>query len=433
VVDAYSADENLRLGTSYNPPRLQTYFGYPDDGGDPARAALRCVGVGECRKKHGVMCPSYMATREEMHATRGRAHLLWEAMKGEVLTRGWKEPAVKEALDLCLSCKGCKGECPVHVDMATYKAELLAHYYKGRLRPLKAYAFGYIDRWSRLAMLAPGFANAMANTALAKRALGIADERTMPRFARRSFTSDFKTVGSGMRVILWPDTFNNYYHPEVAHCAARVLAAAGCEVRLPARPLCCGRPLYEFGLLDSARAYLQRTLAALADDIRAGTPIVGLEPACVSVFREELPNLLAHDEQAKRLSKQVYLLSEFLAHKAPAFPFRELKRKAVVHAHCHHQAVLKTDALRELLKRIGLDYDLLDSGCCGMAGSYGFEREKYDVSVKCAERVLLPALRGAGDETLVIANGFSCRAQIEELAGRRPLHLAEVLDMACPA
>jgi Fe-S oxidoreductase len=309
----------------------------------------------------------------------------------------------------------------------------LAHYYKGRLRPLKAYAFGYIDRWSRLAMLAPGFANAMANTALAKRALGIADERTMPRFARRSFTSDFKTVGSGMRVILWPDTFNNYYHPEVAHCAARVLAAAGCEVRLPARPLCCGRPLYEFGLLDSARAYLQRTLAALADDIRAGTPIVGLEPACVSVFREELPNLLAHDEQAKRLSKQVYLLSEFLAHKAPAFPFRELKRKAVVHAHCHHQAVLKTDALRELLKRIGLDYDLLDSGCCGMAGSYGFEREKYDVSVKCAERVLLPALRGAGDETLVIANGFSCRAQIEELAGRRPLHLAEVLDMACPA
>ena len=376
------------------------------------------------------MCPSYMATREEMHATRGRAHLLWEAMKGEVLTRGWKEPAVKEALDLCLSCKGCKGECPVHVDMATYKAEFLAHYYEGRMRPLKAYAFGYIDRWSRLASHAPRLASALANSSLAKRLAGVARERTVPRFAPRPFARDFKPAGRGMRVILWPDTFNNYFHPEVAQAAVRTLVAAGCEVGLPRQPLCCGRPLYEFGLLDSARAYLERILATLADDIRAGTPIVGLEPACVSVFREELPNLLAHDEQAKRLSQQVFLLSEFLAHKAPAFPFRQFKRRAVVHAHCHHQAVLKTEALREVLGRLGLDYELLDSGCCGMAGSYGFEREKYDVSVKCAERVLLPAVRAAGAETLLIANGFSCRAQIEDLAGRTPLHLAEVLALS---
>ena len=433
IVEAYAPDQNLRLGTTYDPPRLHTHFGYPDDGGDPARAALRCVGVGECRKKSGVMCPSYMATGEEMHATRGRARLLWEAMKGEVITRGWKEPAVKEALDLCLSCKGCKGECPVHVDMATYKAEFLAHYYEGRLRPLKAYAFGYIDRWSRLAMLAPQLASTMANARVAKRLLGIAPKRTLPPFARRSFTRDFRGAGSGMRVILWPDTFNNYYHPEVAHAAARVLAAAGCEVHVPPRPLCCGRPLYEFGLLASARAYLERILATLEADIRAGTPIVGLEPACVSVFREELPNLLAHDEQAKRLSSQVFLLSEFLAHRAPAFTAGRLKGKALIHAHCHHQAVLKTDALREMLERLGLDYELLDSGCCGMAGSFGFEREKYDVSVKCAERVLLPAVREADNETLIVTNGFSCRAQIEELAGRRPLHLAELLSSACPA
>jgi len=430
IVDAYRADQNLRLGTAYDPPALKTHFGFPADGGDPARAALRCVGVGECRKKSGVMCPSYMATAEEMHATRGRARLLWEAMKGEVLTSGWREPAVKEALDLCLSCKGCKGECPVHVDMATYKAEFLSHYYERRLRPLKAYVFGYIDRWSRLAMQAPGLANSLANTALSKRLLGIAPQRTMPRFASRSFTRDFKGAGSGMRVILWPDTFNNYYHPQVAHAAVEVLAAAGCEVHVPSQPLCCGRPLYEFGLLGSARAYLQRILRALDAEIRAGTPIIGLEPACVSVFREELPNLLAHHEQAKRLSGQVFLLSEFLEHKAPRFPFRRLKRKALVHGHCHQQAVLKMDAERAVLDRLGLEYEVLDSGCCGMAGSYGFEREKYDVSVKCAERVLLPAVRRASPDTLIITNGFSCRAQIEELAERTPVHLAEVLKWA---
>ena len=433
IVDAYRADENLRLGTAYDPPALKTHFGFPADGADAARAALRCVGVGECRKKSGVMCPSYMATSEEMHSTRGRARLLWEAMKGEAITGGWREPALKEALDLCLSCKGCKGECPVHVDMATYKAEFLSHYYERRLRPLKAYAFGYIDRWSRLAMQAPGLASTLANAALSKRLLGVAPQRVMPRFAPRAFTRDFATAGSGMRVILWPDTFNNYFHPEVAHDAAAVLAAAGCEVRVPPRPLCCGRPLYEFGLLDSARAYLQRILGVLDADIRAGTPIVGLEPACVSVFRDELPNLLAHDEQAKRLSTQVHLLSEFLEHKAPRFAFRRLKRRALVHGHCHQQAVLKMDAERAVLDRLGLDYEVLDSGCCGMAGSFGFEREKHDVSIKCAERVLLPAVRHASADTLIMTNGFSCRAQIAELAGRRALHLAEVLRMACPA
>jgi Fe-S oxidoreductase len=427
IVHAYGPHENLRLGTSYDPPKLATWFGFPADGGDPARAALRCVGVGECRKDHGVMCPSYMATREEMHATRGRARLLWEAMKGEVLKDGWREEGVKEALDLCLSCKGCKGECPVKVDMATYKAEFLAHYYEHRLRPLNAYAFGYIDKWARLARFAPSLASSMANSALSKRLLGVPAQRTVPRFAKHSFTSTFVPMGKGTKVILWPDTFNNYFHPQVARAAADVLVRAGCEVHVPRQALCCGRPLYEFGLLDSARAYLRRVLDALDEEIRAGTPIIGLEPACVTVFREELPNLLAHDEQAMRLSRQVFLFSEYLARHAPSLAFGRLERRVLVHAHCHHQAVLKTDALRELLERLGADFEILDSGCCGMAGSFGFEEDKYDVSVKCAERVLLPAVKRASADTLVVTNGFSCRAQIEQLAGQRPLHVAELL------
>jgi Fe-S oxidoreductase len=372
------------------------------------------------------MCPSYRATREEMHATRGRARLLWEALIGDVIG-GWKDEHVKEALDLCLSCKGCKGECPVKVDMATYKAEFLAHYYEHRLRPLNAYAFGYIDKWARLARFAPSLASSMANSALSKRLLGVPPQRTVPRFAKHSFTSTFVPMGKGTKVILWPDTFNNYFHPQVARAAADVLVRAGCEVHVPRQALCCGRPLYEFGLLDSARAYLRRVLDALEQEIRAGTPIIGLEPACVTVFREELPNLLARDEQAMRLSRQVFLFSEYLARHAPSLAFGRLERRVLVHAHCHHQAVLKTDALRELLERLGADFEILDSGCCGMAGSFGFEQDKYDVSVKCAERVLLPAVKRASADTLVVTNGFSCRAQIEQLAGQRPLHVAELL------
>jgi Fe-S oxidoreductase len=335
--------------------------------------------------------------------------------------------------------------------MATYKAEFLSHYYDGPFwkaprRPLNAYAFGLIDRWSRLASHAPGVANFLSNTGVAKAIAGIPMQRKVPGFASTCFTREFRRTNGqinshkeesnainaktsrAMKVILWPDTFNNYFHPEVAAAAAGALAAAGCEVSIPRTTLCCGRPLYEFGMLDRARSYLQEVMDVLADDIRAGTPIVGLEPACVSVFREELPNLFAHDEQAKRLSRQVLLLSEFLEHKAPAFPFRKLGAKAVVHGHCHQQAVLKMDAERAVLARLGLDYEVLDSGCCGMAGSFGFEKEKYEVSLKCAQRVLIPAVQSAAPETLILTNGFSCRAQIEELSGRSPLHLAQLLQ-----
>ncbi|MBS1191718.1 MAG: FAD-binding oxidoreductase [Rhodocyclaceae bacterium] len=437
VIDAYRADENLRLGTGYSPVRLETEFAYSEDGHDFSRTVLRCVGVGECRSKKGVMCPSYQATGEEMHSTRGRARLLFEMQRGEVLTQGWQEPAVKEALDLCLSCKGCKGECPVHVDMATYKAEFMSHYYDGRLRPAAAYAFGLIDRWARLASHAPGLVNFLSGhqpfAGAIKGLVGIAPQRRLPAFAREPFTRTFRRrpwPPTGKALILWPDTFNNYLHPEVALAAAEVLENAGYEVRIPGRHLCCGRPLYEFGMLDRARDYLLRILETLDGEIRAGIPIVGLEPACLTVFREEMPQMLPGNEQAKRLARQTFLLSEFIERQGQDFPLGKLPRKALVHGHCHHQAVLKMDAETAVLKKLGVDFELLDSGCCGMAGSFGFEKAKYEVSMACGERVLLPAVRAAPEETLIIADGYSCREQIVQTTERQPLHLAQVLRLA---
>ncbi|MGQ0752695.1 MAG: FAD-binding and (Fe-S)-binding domain-containing protein [Betaproteobacteria bacterium] len=426
LVESLRADERLRLGTTYDPPAVDTHFRYPGDGGNFPRAMLRCVGVGECRKRDGTMCPSYMATGEEMHCTRGRARLLWEMLNRDAIDAGWKSPAVKEALDLCLSCKGCRSECPVKVDMATYKAEFMSHYYEGRLRPANAYAFGLIDRWSRLASLVPRLSNSIANSALAKRLTGIAPQRRVTPYADMPFTREFRAQGEGKDVILWPDTFNNYFQPWVLRSAAQALGAAGCRVRIPPKPVCCGRALYEFGMLKRAKRYLAEILDTLDADIRKGTPIIGLEPACVSVFRVELLELFPFDEQAKRLAVQTLHLSEFLAQQAPQFPFRRNGR-AIVHGHCHHKSVIGMDDEVQVLKRLGMEPEVLNSGCCGMAGSFGFEREKYEVSMRCAERVLAPAVRQADGETLVIADGFSCREQLAHTTGRKALHLAEVL------
>jgi FAD/FMN-containing dehydrogenase/Fe-S oxidoreductase len=440
VVDAYDPTENLRLGASYAPPAVESRFRYPDDRNDFARATLRCVGVGECRKKSGLMCPSYKVTMEEKHATRGRAHLLFEMLRGEEIREGWKSDAVKEALDLCLSCKGCKGECPVHVDMATYKAEFMAKRYAGRLKPRCAYVFGWIDRWAHLASFAPGLVNFLARTPpfsdAAKAIAGVHPKRTIPRFAKRTFRAGFaqrtRRNAGARRVILWPDTFNDHFHPETAHAAADVLEAAGYEVAIPGRRLCCGRPLYEFGMLDLARRYFSDIMTALAADIARGTPIVVLEPACASAFRDELPNLFFRDEVARRLATQVVLLEELLVRDEGWQP-AQLGRRAIVHGHCHQQAVLGMDAQREALERAGVECDIPDAGCCGMAGSFGFEKEKYEISMACAERVLLPALRAAGDDTLVIANGFSCREQVAQATGRLPVHLAQVLRLGLGA
>jgi FAD/FMN-containing dehydrogenase/Fe-S oxidoreductase len=438
LIDANPRTSELRLGTDYRPPAPATHFQFPEDGGSFAHAALRCVGVGKCRRHEGgTMCPSYMVTREEEHATRGRARLLFEMLNGDELGDGWRSEAVKEALDLCLACKGCKHDCPVNVDMATYKAEFLSHYWDGRLRPRSAYAFGLIPWWARLASWAPDVVNLLARTpglaAIGKRLAGMAPERPIPRFAPRTFRALFRARGArgadgGRRVILWPDTFNDHFHPETAMAAVEVLEAAGCHVVVPDRHLCCGRPLYDYGMLDRAKAFLLDVLDALRAEIRAGVPVVGLEPSCVAVFRDEMRSLLPHDEDAQRLAAQTYLLSEYLVHVGWRPP--RLERRAVVHGHCHHKSVLGFDAEKTLLTQLGLDHEVLDSGCCGMAGAFGFERGKYDVSVACGERVLLPAVRGAGDDELIVADGFSCRTQIEQLTGRRAVHVADVVAMA---
>ncbi|HKF21748.1 MAG TPA: FAD-linked oxidase C-terminal domain-containing protein [Candidatus Angelobacter sp.] len=437
-IDAKPLDADLRLGAGYDPPKLKTYFSFPEEHGHFAEATTLCVGVSKCRKdESGTMCPSFMATREEMYSTRGRTRLLFEMLRGDPLRGGWRSETVHDALGLCLACKACKTECPMNVDMATYKSEFLAHYYEGRVRPRAAYAMGLITQWARMASMAPRFVNFFTQTPGIANVLklfgGVAPERRMPKFANQTLRSWFSrrpVQNSGKpRVMLWPDTLSNHFHPRIGQAAVEVLEHAGYQAVLPQASLCCGRPLYDFGMLDRAKVQLEEVLAELKDEIAAGTPVIGLEPSCVSVFRDEMPNLLGPNEQAEKLRRQSFLLSEFLVQKAGYRP-PQLSRKALVHGHCHHKSVLKFDSEQELLKRLGLDFQIIDSGCCGMAGSFGFEKEKYDVSVKIGERVLLPAVRQAAPDTLIIADGFSCFQQIEQLTGRRALHIAEVLQMA---
>lgn len=442
VLDAYRPDQNLRLGTSYDPPQLETHFHYPEDKGSFARATLRCIGIGRCRRtESGTMCPSFMVTREEKHTTRGRARMLFEMLQGNPIN-GWRSDEVKDALDLCLACKGCKGDCPVNVDMATYKAEFLAHYYEGRLRPRSAYAFGLIYRWARLAALMPGLMNFLTHTppfsGLAKLLAGMPRQRQIPAFASQTFKQWFQRRGvhneGNVPVLLWPDTFNNHFHPQTAQAATEVLEAAGYQVIVPEQTLCCGRPLYDYGMLDQAKQLLRQVLHLLQPQIQAGIPVVVLEPSCAAVFRDEMTNLFPHDEDAQRLSRQTFLLSEFLVKKAPEYQLPKLRgRKALVHGHCHHKAIMTMKDEQEVLHRLGLNFEILDSGCCGMAGSFGFERDHYEVSMKCGERVLLPAVRQAGPETLIITDGFSCREQIAQATDRRALHLAQVIQMALRA
>lgn len=439
VVDPFPIDENLRLGADFHPWEPKTHFRFPEDQGHLWHGAMRCVGVGKCRRKEeGVMCPSYMVTLEEKHSTRGRAHLLFEMLQGEELKDGWQDDGVKEALDLCLSCKGCKGECPVNVDMATYKAEFMSHYYEKHPRPLSAYAFGHIDRWAELASIAPELANFFSQTSpfsdIAKAVLDIPRQRQIPAFAPQTFRRWFQNRKAdrspGPQVILWPDTFNNYFHPHTARSAVEVLEKMGWRVRIPREKLCCGRPLYDFGMLDEAKVYLKRILSSLQRDIEAGYPIVVLEPSCASVFKEELKNLLPDEPLTEKLSGQTMLLSEFLQKKASEFELPRMKRKALVQAHCHHKSIFKTEAEEQVFKRMGIEPKVLDSGCCGMAGPFGFEGSKFEVSQACAERVLLPAVRKAEPEEIVVADGFSCREQIRQNSDRYPLHLADVLNLA---
>jgi FAD/FMN-containing dehydrogenase/Fe-S oxidoreductase len=438
VVEPNKLDENLRLGAGYRPWEPETHFQFPADHGSLAQATLRCVGVGKCRHDEGgVMCPSFRVTQEEEHSTRGRAHLLWEMTRGDVIRGGWRDEDVKHSLDLCLSCKGCKTDCPVGVDVATYKAEFLSHYYEGRLHPRSAYAFANIDIWARLASNAPGLANLTTQLPflrdIAKVAVGMPRERSIPAFAPQTFRGWFnrrrpRNIGASP-VLLWPDTFNNYFLPDTAKAAVEVLEAVGFGVRLPAINLCCGRPLYDFGMLDRAKVLLLKTLETLSHEITAEVPVVVLEPSCASVFRDELLNLFPNDARARELSRQTFLLSEFLEKRAKHFELPQLARKALIHGHCHHKSIMKMSDEEAVLRRMGIEYQAPAPGCCGMAGSFGFEQDKYEVSVAIGELELLPAVRKASPDCLIIADGFSCREQIAQCTDRRALHLAEVIQM----
>jgi Fe-S oxidoreductase len=444
VVDPFPPISNLRIGPEFQPVELPHHFAFAEDGGSFTKATRRCVGVGACRRPNSdksVMCPSYMATRDEKHSTRGRARLLFEMLHGDAITEGWQSPEVEEALNLCLGCKGCKHDCPVQVDMATYKAEFRAHHYAGRWRPRAAYSMGQIHRWSQLASQVPWLANALIGlpglSDIVKWIGGISPHRRMPPYAGRSFRDWHRRRprrnGKKGRVILWPDTFNNYFRPETAISAVMALEVLGYEVALPDRPLCCGRPLYDWGMLDAAKSLWRHTLESLTPEIAAGTKIVGLEPACVSAFRDELPGLFSGDERAIRLSQQTLFLSEFLEQEAEQFPQPIIQGKALVQLHCHQHAIVKPGAEQRVLDGLGIDYEILSAGCCGMAGAFGFETEKYELSQTIANRALFPLLREAPTSAIVLANGFSCREQIEQGTGRGTLHIADLLAKAFAA
>ncbi|MFF8095964.1 FAD-linked oxidase C-terminal domain-containing protein [Streptomyces sp. NPDC016675] len=455
-------DENLRFSVLTREP-VDVAFGYPADGGDFSAAVRRCVGVAKCRTTSSagssVMCPSFRATGEEEHSTRGRARLLHEMLAGELVTDGWRSTEVRDALDLCLSCKGCRSDCPVEVDMATYKAEFLHHHYAGRRRPAAHYALGWLPvwlRWASHARLAP-VVNALSAVgplaAVAKRLGGIAGERDVPRLAGETFSRWWRgrpaSTGGGDLVVLWPDTFTEHLSPSVGRAAVRVLEAAGLRVALPptlaggaladgrtraatalltARRgrVCCGLTYVSTGQLDRARAVLRRTLDLMAPVLETSAPVVVLEPSCAAALRTDLPELLHDDPRAARLAARVVTFAEALERHAPEWAPPALDVPAVGQTHCHQHAVLGDAADRRLREAAGLSGEL-SGGCCGLAGNFGFEAGHYEVSVACAEDQLLPALREAPQGSLLLADGYSCRTQLEQLAGARARHLAEAL------
>ncbi len=440
IVDPHPLDSHLKLGASYRPREVATHFDFSSEGG-LAGAALKCVGIGKCRKTDaGTMCPSYMATREEIHSTRGRARILFESLTTDLLPDRFADSALKDALDLCLACKACKRECPSSIDMAAYRAEFFANYYRNHRRPLSSSFFGLLHEVSSFASRAPSAANFFSRSPLVatfvKNALGIHRAREMPRFAPRTFRSWFERRAApradGREVVLFPDTFTNFFEPQIGVAAVEVLERAGFRPILPPRDLCCGRPLYDQGMLARAKWRLRDAMDVLGPFAAAGISIVGLEPSCILTFRDELPSFFPGEKRATELAAHSMLLDEFIAREAPDFAPSELKRGAIVQGHCHQKAIAGIDDEVGLLSRIpGLKVEVLDAGCCGMAGAFGYGREHFEVSKAIGARVLIPAIEASAPETIIVADGFSCRSQIRHFCpGRHPMHLAEVLKMA---
>ncbi|GAA0475610.1 FAD-binding and (Fe-S)-binding domain-containing protein [Streptomyces sp. NPDC046215] len=449
LVRPHRLDENLRFAVLPGRGAVPVEFGYPHDGGDFTAAVRRCVGVAKCRETAtdtgvGVMCPSYRVTGEERHSTRGRARLLHEMLAGErggVVTDGWRSEEVRDALDLCLSCKGCRSDCPAGVDMATYKAEFLHHHYAGRLRPAAHYTMGRLPLWLRAAAAlraAPALnaaARVPAVSGLMKRVGGIAPERELPEVAGETFRRWWRARAAaageraGRTVVLWPDTFTDHLSPAVGRAAVTVFEAAGLRVVLPPRAVCCGLTRVSTGQLGQARRTMRRTLGVLAPALAAGLPVAVLEPSCAAALRTDVPELLPDDPRARQLAASVRTFAETLEELAPDWRPPYIGRPVAGQTHCHQHAVLGDAAERRLRSRAGLDGEL-SGGCCGLAGNFGFERGHYEVSVACAEEQLLPAVRGAPRGAELLADGYSCRTQLAQLAGHRARHLAEVLAEA---
>ncbi|WP_253907976.1 FAD-binding and (Fe-S)-binding domain-containing protein [Arthrobacter sp. H20] len=446
LVNPEPLDANVRVAEA---GRLRSGlgFGYLHDDGDFSQAVHRCTGVGLCRASHAdnssVMCPSYLATREEKDSTRGRARVLQEMINGSVTggakgTRpNWRAPEVHEALDLCLSCKGCASDCPTGIDMAAYKAEVLHQSHKGRIRPASHYSLGWLPRWAKLTSFAPGLVNAVLRLPgvrqLGLRLAGIDQRRSIPLFAPQTFHAWFNsrptTEDTGRPpVLLWADSFTNNFSPEVGQAAVRVLEAAGYEVLIPDTPVCCGLTWISTGQLDSARKILRSSIEVLGTSVDRGIPIVGLEPSCTGVFRSDAVELLGQ-ATAGRVAAATHTLAEFLG-KTPGYAPPSLEGITVVaQPHCHHHAVMGWSPDAALLEEAGATLQKL-GGCCGLAGNFGVERGHYDISVAVAEQQLLPAVRGAGDDDVVLADGYSCRTQLEDLSDRKGIHLAQLLDQA---
>lgn len=440
VVDPAPLDADLRVFLSGPTLALRTPQGMalPHDGGSLETAARRCVGVGACLNDHGgVMCPSYRATGEEQHSTRGRARLLHEMMRGDVITDGWASEEVRDAMDLCLGCKGCKSDCPVDVDMAAYKSEFLHQHYAGRRRPRDHYSMGWLPLWLRLARFRRVLnraAKVPALAAVAKKLGNIAPERTIPEIAPQTFRAWFAArpapalPADAPRLLLWPDTFTDHLDPEVGKAAVAVLEALGHRVELPAGPVCCGLTWTTTGQLDRARTVLSRSVSALAPWLDDGVPVVGLEPSCTAALIHDTAQLLPGET---RLPAAVKTFAEVLAqHPDLAAHADGTERAAIVQVHCHAHAELGTQADREVMSALGIRAEVLDSGCCGLAGNFGFTAGHYEVSQACAEAVLLPALRAAAPGTAVLADGYSCRTQVRQSGDNRPEHLAQLAARA---
>lgn len=420
LVDPDPLDDNLRLRIN-RPHTVDLAFGYDGDDGDWGKAMRRCVGVGACRKETGGgMCPSYRATRDERHSTRGRARILFEMLDGHLGDDGWRSDDVREALDLCLGCKACADECPVSVDMATYKAEFLHQHYRRRLRPASHYSMGWLPRWLAIARRVPRLANLLLGRTNLARLGGIDPHRTMPRLAAHPWQPGHRPGSTGTPITLWADTFTASFAPQIITDAAAVLEAAGYAPAAAGPDLCCGLTWISTGQLGIAHRVLRKTVDALC---QTSGDIVVLEPSCAAALRHDAPNLL-RTEQATAVANRIRTLAEVIE---PArLDLAPLNETAVAQFHCHHRAMLGTAPDRRLLRAIGVELTSIDDGCCGLAGNFGFENGHYDISVTCAEQSFLPAVRSAPDQ-LVLADGFSCRLQIEQLAERRPLHLTQLL------